>query len=124
MSAPEISHGRGGAGNINPDDTQYQDAEIVRTGDEGTGVSTGRGGMPHSLFSTGNEEKQAEEAAICCTAAWRVPWRLIRRPLASAHILTRDFLFNRRRKHPREERSWTSIGHGTCARGGDETVHR
>lgn len=44
MSAPEVSHGRGGAGNITPDDTQYKDAEIIRAGDEGTGVSTGRGG--------------------------------------------------------------------------------
>lgn len=44
MAAPEVSHGRGGAGNITPDDTQYADAEIVRTADEGTGVSTGRGG--------------------------------------------------------------------------------
>ncbi|KAJ4408241.1 hypothetical protein N0V82_009727 [Gnomoniopsis sp. IMI 355080] len=44
MSAPEVSHGRGGAGNINPDDTKYTDAEIVRAGEEGTGISTGRGG--------------------------------------------------------------------------------
>lgn len=44
MSAPEVSHGRGGAGNITPDDTTYVDGEIVRTGDEGTAVSTGRGG--------------------------------------------------------------------------------
>lgn len=44
MSAPEVSHGRGGAGNITPDDTKYADSEIVRAGDEGTGVSTGRGG--------------------------------------------------------------------------------
>lgn len=45
MAAREVSHGRGGAGNITPDDTQYADAEIVRAADEGTGVSTGRGGM-------------------------------------------------------------------------------
>ncbi|ROV99987.1 hypothetical protein VMCG_06172 [Cytospora schulzeri] len=44
MSGPEVSHGRGGAGNITPDDTQYADAEIVREGEAGTGVSTGRGG--------------------------------------------------------------------------------
>jgi hypothetical protein len=48
MSAPEVSHGRGGAGNINPDDTQYVDGEIVRQGDVGThgdgAYSTGRGG--------------------------------------------------------------------------------
>lgn len=45
MSAPEVSHGRGGAGNITPDDTKYTDAGIVRAGEEGTAVSTGRGGM-------------------------------------------------------------------------------
>ncbi|KAK7970199.1 GTP1/OBG domain-containing protein [Apiospora saccharicola] len=48
MSAPEVSHGRGGAGNINPDSTQYVDGEITRQGDEGTQnagpYSTGRGG--------------------------------------------------------------------------------
>ncbi|KAK7745350.1 hypothetical protein SLS53_002846 [Cytospora paraplurivora] len=44
MSAPEVSHGRGGAGNITPDNTEYVDAEIVREGEPGTGVSTGRGG--------------------------------------------------------------------------------
>lgn len=50
--APEVSHGRGGAGNITPDNTQYTDAEIVRTADEGTGVSTGRGGMSHFFVSS------------------------------------------------------------------------
>jgi len=44
----EVSHGRGGAGNITPDNTQYVDGEIVRQGEvgsQGTGAfSTGRGG--------------------------------------------------------------------------------
>jgi len=48
MSAPEVSHGRGGAGNINPDDTQYVDGEVTRAGVEGShgdgAFSTGRGG--------------------------------------------------------------------------------
>ncbi|KAI1499198.1 hypothetical protein F5X99DRAFT_411365 [Biscogniauxia marginata] len=48
MTTPEVSHGRGGAGNINPDDTQYTDGEIVRQGPEGPhgdgAFSTGRGG--------------------------------------------------------------------------------
>lgn len=48
MTSPEVSHGRGGAGNINPDDTQYVDGEIVRSGEEGShedgAFSTGRGG--------------------------------------------------------------------------------
>jgi hypothetical protein len=48
MSAPEVSHGRGGAGNINPDNTKYVDGEVVRVGAEGSqgdgAFSTGRGG--------------------------------------------------------------------------------
>ncbi|KAK4105378.1 hypothetical protein N658DRAFT_491838 [Parathielavia hyrcaniae] len=48
MAAPEVSHGRGGAGNINPDDTQYVDGEVVRVGEQGShgdgAFSTGRGG--------------------------------------------------------------------------------
>lgn len=45
----EVSHGRGGAGNINPDDTVYVDGEVVREGmigSHGDGAySAGRGGM-------------------------------------------------------------------------------
>lgn len=48
MTTPEVSHGRGGAGNITPDNTQYVDGEIVRAGEEGShddgAFSTGRGG--------------------------------------------------------------------------------
>ncbi|OAA60983.1 hypothetical protein SPI_05007 [Niveomyces insectorum RCEF 264] len=48
MTTPEVSHGRGGAGNIEPDDTKYVDGEIVRAGVEGSHndgpFSTGRGG--------------------------------------------------------------------------------
>ena len=58
MATAEVSHGRGGAGNINPDDTQYVDGEVVRAGEEGShqdgAYSTGRGGeeFPHFfLFS-------------------------------------------------------------------------
>ncbi|KAI4119028.1 MAG: hypothetical protein LQ345_000999 [Seirophora villosa] len=44
----EVSHGRGGAGNIKPDDTPYTDGSIVRegpVGDQGNGAySVGRGG--------------------------------------------------------------------------------
>ncbi|KYK55407.1 hypothetical protein DCS_07370 [Drechmeria coniospora] len=47
--AAEVSHGRGGAGNINPDDTLYVDGEIARTGVEGShgdgAYSSGRGGL-------------------------------------------------------------------------------
>ncbi|KAH7027369.1 uncharacterized protein B0I36DRAFT_364579 [Microdochium trichocladiopsis] len=45
---PEVSHGRGGAGNINPDATEYVDGGITRQGVEGPhgdgAFSTGRGG--------------------------------------------------------------------------------
>ncbi|KAF4978056.1 hypothetical protein FZEAL_5521 [Fusarium zealandicum] len=44
----EVSHGRGGAGNFKPDDTQYVDGEVVRAGIEGShgdgAFSSGRGG--------------------------------------------------------------------------------
>lgn len=46
--AAAVSHGRGGAGNINPDDTKYVDGEITRQGQAGSHgdgpFSTGRGG--------------------------------------------------------------------------------
>ncbi|KAK1755073.1 hypothetical protein QBC47DRAFT_382675 [Echria macrotheca] len=48
MTTPEVSHGRGGAGNINPDETKYVDGEVVRVGAVGShgdgAFSTGRGG--------------------------------------------------------------------------------
>lgn len=48
MTTPEVSHGRGGAGNISKDDTEYVDGEVVRVGEEGShgdgAYSTGRGG--------------------------------------------------------------------------------
>ena len=51
---PDERHGRGGAGNINPDDTKYVDGSIVRQGDEGShgdgAYSTGRGGMFFIFF--------------------------------------------------------------------------
>ncbi|CAK7266985.1 hypothetical protein SEPCBS57363_002371 [Sporothrix epigloea] len=48
VHSPEVSHGRGGAGNIVADATPYGDGEIVRSGAEGSHedgpYSTGRGG--------------------------------------------------------------------------------
>lgn len=47
-AASEVSHGRGGAGNIHPDDTPYVDGSVVRAGPEGShgdgAYSVGRGG--------------------------------------------------------------------------------
>jgi hypothetical protein len=44
----EVSHGRGGAGNFNPDTNTYGDGEVVRVGVEGShgdgAYSAGRGG--------------------------------------------------------------------------------
>ncbi|KAH9999569.1 hypothetical protein F4779DRAFT_622697 [Xylariaceae sp. FL0662B] len=52
MTGPEVSHGRGGAGNINPDDTIYVDGEIVRQGEEGShgdgAANIGDAGKPGS----------------------------------------------------------------------------
>lgn len=46
--AAEVSHGRGGAGNIDADDNKYVDGEVVRSGVEGShgdgAFSSGRGG--------------------------------------------------------------------------------
>jgi hypothetical protein len=48
MAGPDVSHGRGGAGNIKEDDTVYADGEITKTGLEGShgdgAFSAGRGG--------------------------------------------------------------------------------
>ncbi|CAJ2500902.1 Uu.00g037550.m01.CDS01 [Anthostomella pinea] len=48
MTMLDVSHGRGGAGNITPDNTQYVDGEILRQGTPGShgdgAFSTGRGG--------------------------------------------------------------------------------
>merc|ERR1712098_276692 len=56
----EVSHGRGGAGNIGPDSTQYVDGEIVRegvVGEHGDGAfSTGRGGAAN-IGSPGMEDQ-------------------------------------------------------------------
>ncbi|EWC45171.1 hypothetical protein DRE_06059 [Drechslerella stenobrocha 248] len=42
--ATTTSHGRGGAGNIAPDDTEYTDGGIVREGHPAGTYSSGRGG--------------------------------------------------------------------------------
>ncbi|CUS10146.1 unnamed protein product [Tuber aestivum] len=47
MTTEGVSHGRGGTGNIGPDDTTYVDGEIRREGDPtatGGAYSSGRGG--------------------------------------------------------------------------------
>lgn len=57
--AVEVSHGRGGAGNIDEDDTKYVDGEVVRSGVEGShgdgAFSSGRGGMSFFVVTTPSE---------------------------------------------------------------------
>ncbi|KAJ0121420.1 hypothetical protein N8I77_004367 [Diaporthe amygdali] len=68
MSAPPVSHGRGGQGNVYPDDTKYTDGEVVREGEAGTGVSTGRGGAANITDSNAavprTDKEVVPEAAI------------------------------------------------------------
>ena len=73
MSAPEISHGRGGAGNITPDNTKYVDGEVVRVGVAGShgdgAFSTGRGGAANigdagSKSTTRADKDMVPEAAV------------------------------------------------------------
>lgn len=68
MATPEVSHGRGGAGNINPDDTKYVDGEVVRVGVEGShgdgAFSTGRGGAANIGDAKKNNALRADKDLI------------------------------------------------------------
>jgi hypothetical protein len=59
--AVEVSHGRGGAGNIDADDTKYVDGEVVRSGAEGShgdgAFSSGRGGASFIADAAFSEPK-------------------------------------------------------------------
>ncbi|KAK6541147.1 hypothetical protein TWF694_008518 [Orbilia ellipsospora] len=58
MSSTEhtASHGRGGAGNIAPDSTEYVDGGIVRTSTPSGNYTTGRGGGGNVGHSDANPE--------------------------------------------------------------------
>ncbi len=60
----EVSHGRGGAGNINADDTPYVDGEVVREGvigSHGDGVySAGRGGTFSLSLPPSQKKREAK----------------------------------------------------------------
>lgn len=67
-----VSHGRGGQGNIGPDETQYVDGEIRREGDPtaaGGAYSAGRGGAGNigspkaDPVNTGNDNDVVPEQA-------------------------------------------------------------
>ncbi|KAH8905315.1 hypothetical protein BR93DRAFT_929563 [Coniochaeta sp. PMI_546] len=72
-ATPEVSHGRGGAGNIAADDTPYVDGEVVRAGPEGShadgAFSTGRGGAanigdPGRASTSRKDQDIIPEAAV------------------------------------------------------------
>ncbi|KAH6604705.1 zinc-binding [Trichoderma cornu-damae] len=71
--ATEVSHGRGGAGNIEADETKYVDGEVVRSGVEGShgdgAFSSGRGGAGNisdigTAASHRNDTDVVPEAAV------------------------------------------------------------
>lgn len=70
----EVSHGRGGAGNINVDDTKYVDGEVVRTGAEGShgdgAYSSGRGGAGN-IADVGTKSSERADKDIIPEAAVR-----------------------------------------------------
>ncbi|VUC34476.1 unnamed protein product [Clonostachys rosea] len=73
MSA-EVSHGRGGAGNFNADDTKYEDGSIVRVGEEGShgdgAYSSGRGGAGN-IGDAGVKTGERKDGEIIPEAATR-----------------------------------------------------
>jgi hypothetical protein len=73
MSA-EVSHGRGGAGNIGHDDTQYVDGEVVRSGPEGSrgdgAYSSGRGGAGN-IGDVGTPSAERKDQDVVPDAAVR-----------------------------------------------------
>ncbi|TDZ26189.1 hypothetical protein Cob_v001118 [Colletotrichum orbiculare MAFF 240422] len=73
MSA-EVSHGRGGAGNMSADDTKYVDGEVVRAGLEGshgTGAySSGRGGAGN-IGDTGSAPAPRSDKDLVPEEAYR-----------------------------------------------------
>ncbi|PKS06358.1 hypothetical protein jhhlp_007106 [Lomentospora prolificans] len=68
MPSGEVSHGRGGAGNINVDDTQYVDGEVVRVGVEGShgdgAYSTGRGGSGNIGDAGSNAARRSDKVVV------------------------------------------------------------
>ncbi|RQM07007.1 hypothetical protein DH86_00000143 [Scytalidium sp. 3C] len=74
-SSMEVSHGRGGAGNISEDHTVYGDGEIVRegtVGDHGDGAfSTGRGGAANIGGSPALKADQRKDHEIVPEVALR-----------------------------------------------------
>ncbi|KAL7799141.1 hypothetical protein V8C37DRAFT_366720 [Trichoderma ceciliae] len=72
--AAEVSHGRGGAGNIDADDIQYVDGEVVRSGIVGShgdgAFSSGRGGAGN-IADIGTAATHRNDADVVPEAAVR-----------------------------------------------------
>ncbi|QUC18215.1 uncharacterized protein UV8b_02456 [Ustilaginoidea virens] len=72
--AVEVSHGRGGAGNINEDPTEYGDGEVVRAGVEGShgdgAYSAGRGGAGN-IADAGRAPTPRKDQDVIPDAAYR-----------------------------------------------------
>ncbi|KAK2600238.1 hypothetical protein QQS21_005034 [Conoideocrella luteorostrata] len=72
--AVEVSHGRGGAGNINEDKTEYVDGEVVRAGVEGSrgdgAYSAGRGGAGN-IGDIGRAPTPRKDQDVIPEAAYR-----------------------------------------------------
>ncbi|KPM39943.1 hypothetical protein AK830_g6624 [Neonectria ditissima] len=70
----EVSHGRGGAGNMAADDTKYVDGEVVRAGAEGShgdgAFSSGRGGAGN-IGDVGTKSSERLDKDIIPEAAVR-----------------------------------------------------
>ena len=95
MSAPEVSHGRGGAGNINPDSTKYVDGEVVRVGEPGShgdgAFSTGRGGAANigdaGKKSTVRADKDVIPEAAVRPSSENTDYHVGRGGAGNAHIV-------------------------------------
>ncbi|KAK1834851.1 hypothetical protein QBC39DRAFT_389199 [Podospora conica] len=95
MSGPEVSHGRGGAGNINPDDTKYVDGEVVRVGVAGShgdgAFSTGRGGAANigdpGTKSTVRADKDVVPEAAVRPSSENTDYHVGRGGAGNAHIV-------------------------------------
>ncbi|KAI9784749.1 MAG: hypothetical protein M1839_001479 [Geoglossum umbratile] len=75
-SAPVVSHGRGGQGNIKEDSTEYVDGEIVRQGVAGESstdgaYSTGRGGAANIGGDAGGKGQNRTDDEIVPEVAMR-----------------------------------------------------
>jgi hypothetical protein len=95
MADPNVSHGRGGAGNINPDETKYVDGEVVRVGAEGShgdgAFSTGRGGAANigdkGVKPTVRADKDAVPEAAVRPSSENQDYHVGRGGAGNAHVV-------------------------------------